>query len=250
MMVIDRDCCKFRNDFNLETTGDLLMRRFNDIYYPVHVWVIRPCKYINQKYVVYNGFLPMNNDGIPRMGRSCCNSEFKAVTAIPHLQALINRSCELENEKWKSSYGNICNPNLPCVLIGFSKGCVILTKVFFEIELQLMSNSLSPFICLIRDMYWLDSGHNGEEDYWPHDWTMFSRIAECRELRGLTFHAYATPFQIGRPIKLKSCQEFGQMAEILLKSGVQHTSGYLLRGDEINLQTHYDIIKAFPIKRH
>ena len=249
-MVTDRDSIKFREEFNLETIGELLMKRFNEVHYPVHVWVIRPCKYMNDKFVVYKGFLPMNNDGIPSFGKACFNTDFKNISAIPHLQALLNNACQIGNAKLGPIYGNVCNPNLPCTMIGFSKGTVILTKIFFEIHLEIMKNTISPFVFLINEMYWLDAGHNGEEDYWPHDYQIFNRIASCRSLRGITFHAYATPFQIGRPIKLKSYQEFSQLTEILLKMGVQHTSGYLLRGDEINLKTHFDIIKAFPIRHH
>lgn len=56
------------------------------------------------------------------------------------------------------------------ILIGFSKGCVVLNQLIYEFHylktLTPDDDTMSKLVSRIRDMYWLDGGHSGGKNTW------------------------------------------------------------------------------------
>lgn len=52
--------------------------------------------------------------------------------------------------------------------MGFSKGCVVLNQFLYEFNYYHGNKGadIKNFIKLIKDMWWLDSGHNGSNNVW------------------------------------------------------------------------------------
>lgn len=52
------------------------------------------------------------------------------------------------------------------ILIGFSKGCVVLNQLLFELKEVKKDKNIDVFIKSIRIMYWLDGGYFGGSNTW------------------------------------------------------------------------------------
>lgn len=54
------------------------------------------------------------------------------------------------------------------ILIGFSKGCVVLNQFIYEYHyLKTLTPDVSALmVSKIKDMYWLDGGHSGGKNTW------------------------------------------------------------------------------------
>lgn len=70
-------------------------------------------------------------------------------------------------------------------LMGFSKGCAVLNQILHEFhyyqEHRNNDIDINNFVKLIRDMWWLDAGHNGPKDTWITEHNIlqsYSRLSE------------------------------------------------------------------------
>lgn len=66
---------------------------------------------------------------------------------------------------WKE---NIALDQYDLILIGFSKGCVVLNQFLYEYHyLKTLTPDVSSLIVSkIKTMYWLDGGHSGGKNTW------------------------------------------------------------------------------------
>jgi hypothetical protein len=49
----------------------------------------------------------------------------------------------------------------PITIVGFSKGCVPLNQIMFELSTANLPPDAASFSSKIKSVYWLDAGHNG-----------------------------------------------------------------------------------------
>lgn len=75
------------------------------------------------------------------------------------------------------------------VLIGFSKGCVVLNQLIYEFHylktLTPDDDTMSKLVSRIRDMYWLDGGHSGGKNTWITSRSLLetlTRLSKCENL--------------------------------------------------------------------
>lgn len=70
-------------------------------------------------------------------------------------------------------------------LMGFSKGCAVLNQILHEFHYyQEHPNSdtdINRFVKLIKDMWWLDAGHNGQKDTWITEQNLLRSFAKLSE---------------------------------------------------------------------
>lgn len=63
--------------------------------------------------------------------------------------------------------------NNDLLLIGFSKGCVVLNQFLHEFHFyqnqKELNNDMGKFISRIKEIWWLDGGHPGKKDTWITD---------------------------------------------------------------------------------
>lgn len=85
------------------------------------------------------------------------------------------------------------NLNLPMynlVIIGFSKGAVVLNQFLYEFHylktLTPDDSSVMGIVSRIKDMYWLDGGHSGGKNTWITSRPLletFTRLGGLRNMR-------------------------------------------------------------------
>ncbi|CAL8105081.1 unnamed protein product [Calicophoron daubneyi] len=238
--------------WNLEQTGRLLFDRFSacSTLSNPHVWIIRPSHYVHKVFACYSYFLPFDSHGIPLF-----DGVGKNIVALDHLtQVLSSAVSKLKEQNDKLQPSFLC---APLYLIGFSKGCCVLTTIFYELSTcagvssdkfhscQLSSPLLSVLQRLCR-MYWLDGGHSGGEHQWPIFEKHLSAIdtEHCPEI-----FVYATPYQVMDTERPWKAREFYLFLGLLKKYNLPHRHDILF-GDQkkSDLESHFNILKSFPIE--
>lgn len=67
-------------------------------------------------------------------------------------------------------YDNIALDKAKLILIGFSKGCVVLNQLIYEFHylktLTPDDSTMLSFVSRITEMFWLDGGHAGNKNTW------------------------------------------------------------------------------------
>lgn len=79
-----------------------------------------------------------------------------------------SRSSSSSNTLWW--YDNIALDKAKLILIGFSKGCVVLNQLIYEFHylktLTPDDSTMLSFVSRITEMFWLDGGHAGNKNTW------------------------------------------------------------------------------------
>ena len=105
----------------LENTLSILQHKFPDSA----IWIIRPARMLRYLFSCFHNFVQSSIVGIPTY--SC------GYGALPHIEALL-----LDLITQVHSKGQLCIPlrtvfELPLMMVGFSKGCVVLNQVLHEL---------------------------------------------------------------------------------------------------------------------
>lgn len=70
--------------------------------------------------------------------------------------------------------------------MGFSKGCAVLNQFLYELHYYDRDSNTDPninnFIKLIKDMWWLDGGHNGPKNTWITDKDILRSFAKLSKM--------------------------------------------------------------------
>lgn len=84
--------------------------------------------------------------------------------------------------------------DFPIVLVGFSKGCVVLNQLIHELSTAAtgVDSKLYDFMSRITTIYWLDGGHNGESNTWITDEKCLYYLA--KHIASIRVHV--TPYQM------------------------------------------------------
>ncbi|KAJ7354758.1 hypothetical protein OS493_030535 [Desmophyllum pertusum] len=107
-----------------------------------------------------------------------------------HLKALLESAVRqnLPEEEEDATF------DFQVILVGFSKGCVVLNQIIYE--LSMVSAGVDPrlnaFASRISTMYWLDGGHSGESNTWITDEKFLYHLA--KHVPSIRVHV--TPYQI------------------------------------------------------
>ncbi|CAH8462280.1 unnamed protein product [Schistosoma turkestanicum] len=215
--------CNFSNQYirwNLENTARNLYIRYTSHFLDCnpHIWVIRASHWISSSIACYVNFLPFTKSGVPLFE----NVEICKLTGMMHLSCLLSDSVK----QLLSCESNIhCQiSDIPVRLIGFSKGCCVLTELLYELSVILHSRKIytdsgkdvpTQIMELSRnitDIYWLDSGHSGRHHQWPVSVGYLSLLdpVSCPMI-----HVHASPYQIMNQLKPQKSNDFYKFLDIL-----------------------------------
>nr|CAD7269370.1 unnamed protein product [Timema shepardi] len=131
------------------------------------------------------------------------------------------------------------------VLLGFSKGCVVLNQFIYEFHylktLTPDDETMMRLVSRIQDMYWLDGGHAGGKNTWITSRSLLETLTRL----GIGIHIHVTPYQVQderRPWIRKEEKVFG---DLLRRLGAPVNRTLHFENQVASLYTHFEVLTVF-----
>ncbi|KAA3674144.1 uncharacterized protein DEA37_0009900, partial [Paragonimus westermani] len=246
-------------DWSLEQTGRLLNERLLTHAVNAHVWIVRPSQWIFNDLASFSNFVSVDERGNPLLSTDCptvCN-------ATEHLAHLITNAVDEVNKQDSRICAGLSNQIVG--LIGFSKGCCVLTSIIYDLSvyepfsnrsagLVSFSDTARLFLSKIRSIYWLDAGHSAIYHQWP---ISVSNLASLNPTTCPKLNVYATPYQVANPLRPWKTRDYQTFTQLLSRLQLPHRQAVLLQTEQSNqtttlpnvsdLRMHFAILKYFPL---
>ncbi|MBN3307512.1 CB069 protein, partial [Amia calva] len=191
--------------WSLERVAELLSHRFPGR----HVWVVRAAQMYLHKFSCYENFVESNAFGAPE------HSPDHGPCPLP--------------------------PDLTLTLVGFSKGCVVLNQMVYELAGARADPELAPFLARVQDMYWLDGGHPGGSETWVTNRKALQELASS----GIGLHAHVTPYEVQDPMRAWVGREHRRFVRTLKELGAPLVSKLHFQDEPPSLDNHFGVIREF-----
>ena len=171
---------------------------------------------------------------------------------IPHLRVLLHNAIDQVKKEGILELSVEETLALPLSIVGFSKGCIVLNQILYELqnyvpaekdsELQESKNSLEGnFVKQFKAMYWLDSGHSGDEGAWVTDRDVLKHLVHFP----IAICVHVTPHQMDHPERPWNKMEEKAFVATLQKLGV-NVSEKMHFGDEPrSFKNHFKLLNEF-----
>ncbi|KAM9364644.1 mitochondrial protein C2orf69 homolog [Pholidichthys leucotaenia] len=219
--------------WSLEQVAFTLGRRFPDR----HVWVVRASHMYLHKFSCYHNFVESNLFGAPE------HSPYSEESgAFRHLRALLSHAME------RANLPNLLQPTegavptgFSLILVGFSKGCVVLNQLAYELAGARADPRMAPFIKRISDMFWLDGGHPGGGETWVTD----RRVLRELTASGMSIHAHVTPYEVRDPMRAWVGREHGLFIKTLEEFGACPSNKLHFEDEPPSIENHFRVIQEF-----
>ncbi len=204
-----------------------------------HIWVVRASRMYLHKFSCYKNFVESNLFGAPEHSPD--------YGAIRHLRALLGHSMQragLPNPLPPLS--GTSNPGpLPAgftlTIVGFSKGCVVLNQIVYELAGAQADPELRLFLDSVSDMYWLDGGHPGGSETWVTDKCALGELASS----GVAIHAHVTPYEVCDPMRAWVGREHRQFIKTLEDLGACLSQKLHFEDEPASIENHFRVIQEF-----
>ncbi|XP_011870114.1 PREDICTED: UPF0565 protein C2orf69 homolog isoform X2 [Vollenhovia emeryi] len=222
--------------WSLENTATILSKQFPGS----HIFVVRPSRMTTMRNAVFScfdNFVPGDKYGTPVF---CPMHE-----ALEHLRGLV-LGC-LEHLKTLKIGEDIDSQSIETTnlsLMGFSKGCAVLNQFLYEFHYydnnssDNSNNLISNFIKLIKNMWWLDGGHNGSKNTWITDRGILGSFAKL----GVNVHIHVTPYQMQDKHRPWIQMEENSFNDTLRKMGVSVQRTLHFGDKERSLSSHFNVL--------
>lgn len=135
--------------------------------------------------------------------------------------------------------------DLPVVLIGFSKGSVVLNQLMLELSNR--KNTIPEAIHdtslfkRITEIHWLDGGHAGENGTWLTN----ERVINDLALSIPMMYCHMTPYQIMDPTRPWVYQEYNRFVQLLNKFGANIRTYNHFVDKPRSIHYHFKILEVF-----
>lgn len=222
--------------WNLEATSTILAHSFPES----DIFVIRPSRMYLHTFSCYDNFVESNLTGVPTHSPSH--------NAHQHLMELLQNAARMVEKVGDMTTGSTDCPNLsaatdnmPLILIGFSKGCVVLNQLVHEMHHLVETKEIKDFIAKVKSMCWLDCGHAGGSNVWITD----SQLLESLTNTGIDLHVHVTPYQIEDVQRPWIRKEEKMFTERLKKMKANITRQLHFEGEVPSIEIHFQILKEF-----
>ncbi|XP_053134507.1 mitochondrial protein C2orf69 homolog [Hemicordylus capensis] len=257
----------------LENVAALLGRRFPGSY----IWVIKCSRMHLHKFSCYDNFVASNMFGapehspdfgafkhlhallvnafklaqnilLPQKSTHEFGKDEKAIpcksTAVPTTNGCPAAEKEQDCEHFTNCSKNFLEPSVSGVsftLIGFSKGCVVLNQLLYELKEAKKDKDINAFIKNIKAIHWLDGGHSGGSNTWvtcPDVLKYFSQT-------GIAVSAHVTPYQVYDTMRSWIGKEHKRFVQILEELGVTVNSQLHFANEAPSLDNHFRVHEVF-----
>ncbi|KAM6177910.1 mitochondrial protein C2orf69 homolog [Rhynchocyon petersi] len=260
-------------NWSLENVATILAHRFPNSY----IWVIKSSRMHLHKFSCYDNFVKSNMFGAPEHSTdfgafkhlymllvnafnvtqsslltkkkvNVLNKESRASNCQSSSSHTTN-GCQGEKERTceefdESAINFFFPPSLngaSFTLIGFSKGCVVLNQLLFELKEAKKDKNIDAFIKSIRTMYWLDGGHSGGSNTWVTFPEVLKELAQTE----IVVHTHVTPYQVRDPMRSWIGKEHKKFVQTLGELGMQVTSQLHFAKEAPSIENHFRVHEVF-----
>lgn len=102
-------------------------------------------------------------------------------------------------------------------------------------------SDLIDFLKRIESIYWLDSGHSGEEECWVTDKDLLAILAVLRPV----IHVHVTPHQMKCPQRPWICEEEKLFVSILRELSIDVRETHHFQDERRSLSNHFKVLNVF-----
>ncbi|XP_004701581.2 mitochondrial protein C2orf69 homolog, partial [Echinops telfairi] len=258
--------------WSLENVATILAHRFPGSY----IWVIKCSRMHLHKFSCYDNFVKSNMFGAPehntdfgafkhlrmlldnafnltqnnllsKKNVNVLNKDSKSTNCSSTSSHTTNgcqgekeRTCENAAESAMSFYPPSLD-DASFTLIGFSKGCVVLNQLLFELKEARKDESTDAFIKSIRTMYWLDGGHSGGSNTWVTYPEVLKEFAQTE----IIVHTHVTPYQVHDPMRSWIGKEHKKFVQLLGELGMQVTNQIHFAKEAPSIDNHFRVHEVF-----
>ncbi|XP_012865704.1 PREDICTED: UPF0565 protein C2orf69 homolog isoform X1 [Dipodomys ordii] len=257
-------------NWSLENVATILAHRFPNSY----IWVIKCSRMHLHKFSCYDNFVKSNMFGAPEhntdfgafkhlymllvnafnlsqngllknvnvWNKDSKASDYRSNSSSNGCQVEKERTCKRSDESTTSD--GEYPPSLKgtsFTLIGFSKGCVVLNQLLFELKEAKKDKNIDAFIKSIKTMYWLDGGHSGGSN----TWVTFPEVLKEFAQTGIIVHTHVTPYQVRDPMRSWIGKEHKKFVQILGDFGMQVTSQIHFAKEAPSIENHFRVHEVF-----
>lgn len=218
--------------WSLEQVALILGQRFPGR----HVWVVRASHMYLHKFSCYHNFVESNMFGAPEHSAH--------YGAFRHLRALLSHGMEradLPNPLRPQGGGDSIPSGFSLALVGFSKGCVVLNQLVYELRGARADPQVSHFVKRVSDMFWLDGGHPGGSETWVTDKQVLRELASS----GVSVHAHVTPYEVHDPMRAWVGREYGHFIKTLEEFGACPSKKLHFEDEPPSIENHFRVIQEF-----
>lgn len=231
--------------WDIESTATLLLHRFPRS----HIWVIKAARMELGTFAIYSNFVLWKsvNDGPGGPSHSPGQRSWH------HLQQLMENAVNAMNScldgspntcSAKTHDSSVQHSDLPIILVGFSKGCVVLNQLAYDRATTLSGSKESDVRAkeiakLASEVYWLDGGHAGGKETWITDDSVH------KSLVGVSVHSHVTPYQVKDTSRPWIGKEQKRFIAGLSKHNVAFTNSVHFADERRSLENHFRILETF-----
>lgn len=204
-----------------------------------HIWVVRASRMYLHKFSCYQNFVESNLFGAPEHSPD--------YGAIRHLRALLGHGMQQAGlpNPLPPLNGTAAPGPLPAgftlTIVGFSKGCVVLNQIVYELAGARADPELRLFLDSVSDMYWLDGGHPGGSETWVTDKSALDELASS----GMALHAHVTPYEVRDPMRAWVGREHQRFIKTLEDLGACLSKKLHFEEEPACIENHFRVIQEF-----
>jgi len=231
-------------EWDIESTASILSRRFP----ASHVWVVKAAHMIHGTYNIFSNLVRWKEHASGAVGpvhesghRSWHHLRLLLDNAVYQMNTILNdgvTQCTASTER-EACGSKTFNASLPTTVVGFSKGCVVLNQLTYDLAEIPKDDDVEDFIKLVTCMYWLDGGHGGGSNTWITDENVLASLSRFE------IYSHVTPYQVHDPSRPWIGREQEKFVTILLKhkTRVKNTLHFADQGR--SLENHFRILHVF-----
>ncbi|KAM6307495.1 mitochondrial protein C2orf69 homolog [Aegotheles albertisi] len=262
--------------WSFENVATILARRFPNSF----IWVVKCSRMHLHKFSCYDNFVASNMFGAPEHStdlgafkhlhallvnafrlsqnillcqKSACNVSRDAKIAacksqpqsVPTESGCSSTERERDCECSNNSAMNFIIPSavgaVSFTLIGFSKGCVVLNQLLYELKEAKKDKNTGAFLKNIKAIYWLDGGHSGRNNTWVTYPEVLKELAQT----GIEVHAHVTPYQVFDTMRSWIGRQHEKFVQILEEFGVEINDQLHFADDVPSLDNHFRVHEVF-----
>ena len=221
-------------EWNLEDTGQILLKRFPQAV----IFVMKPTKMHLNCFSVYSNFVKTNDFGCPSH-QSGLGSWRQLKTLYENILLAVSEDSSIAFDSSKST--SAAYYNIPLILVGFSKGCIVLNQLLYDLKEAEDDPELSIFVRKINEFYWLDGGYSGGKKTWVVD----KEVVKCLSALPVKVFVHVTPYQVNDPLRSWIGREQRRFVKLLKEFGVDVHDTLHFDADPGCLENHFRVLTVF-----